>query len=179
MKKYICALALTLLSIAGPTNAQIYKSVDANGVVTFSDKPPKGAQETFEPIPSPTQINSMQAMPIAPPESLTSIEEKGRDGDEAEKKISILSPLDNATIPMGAGIFDVSVKTEPALIEGESLELYLDGVKVGEGQTALKWTLTYVIRGAHKLQAKWLPEDGSLLAVSDPVTVFVLRPSIL
>lgn len=179
MKKYICALALTLLSLVGPANAEIYKFVDANGVVTFSDKPPEGAQETFEPIPSPAQINSMQSLPIAPPEPLASIEEKERDGDEAERKISILSPADNSTIPMGAGIFDVLVNAEPALIEGESLELYLDGVKVGEGQTAPKWTLTYVIRGAHKIQVKWRAEDGSLLAVSDPVTVFVLRPSIL
>ena len=40
MKKCLCLLAATILAFSSLANAQIYKSVDANGVVTFSDKPP-------------------------------------------------------------------------------------------------------------------------------------------
>ena len=80
---------------------------------------------------------------------------------------------------MGAGIFDVAVDTTPELGDSESVELYLDEEKVGEAQTELTWTLNYVIRGAHKLEAKWVTEDGEILATSEPITVFVLRPSIL
>ena len=39
MKKCLCLLAATILAFSSLANAQIYKSVDANGVVTFSDKP--------------------------------------------------------------------------------------------------------------------------------------------
>lgn len=175
MKKPIRLMALTALALAGLANAQIYKSVDANGVVTFSDTPPKSPQDKAEKLETPSRVNSMQAIPI------TSEDVGSRDGGEteAERTLSIVSPMNNATIPMGAGIFDVAVEAKPELGDGESLELYLDGEKVGEAQTELSWTLTYVIRGAHTLEAKWMSEDGSILATSEPITVFVLRPSIL
>ena len=175
MKKPIRVIALTVLALTGLANAQIYKSVDANGVVTFSDTLPKGPQDKVEKLETPSQVNSMQAIPI------TSEDLGNRDSDEteAEKALNIVSPTDNATIPMGAGIFDVVVNATSELGDGESVELYLDDEKVGEAQTELRWTLTYVIRGAHKLEAKWIAEDGSVLATSEPITVFVLRPSIL
>ena len=175
MKKSICFIAATALALTGLANAQIYKSVDANGVVIFSDTPPNDSQTKVEQIKTPATVNAMQATPIAPAHS------EERNGSEVgiDRVISIVSPTDNATIPMGAGIFDVAVDATPELGEGESLELYLDGEKVGEAQTELSWTLTYVIRGAHTLEAKWVSEDGSILATSEPITVFVLRPSIL
>ena len=80
---------------------------------------------------------------------------------------------------MGAGIFDVLVKASAELEDGESVALYFDGEKVDNAQNTLQWTLSYVIRGVHKLEAKWFAKDGSVLAVSEPITVFVLRPSIL
>ena len=175
MKKSICFIAATALAFVGLVNAQIYKSVDANGVVSFSDTPPKGPQDKVEKLQTPSQVNSMQAVPVAPIDAGDS--DSGEA--EAERTLSIVSPMDNATIPMGAGIFDVAVDATPELRDGESLELYLDGEKVAETQTELSWTLTYVIRGAHTLEAKWVSEDGSVLATSEPITVFVLRPSIL
>ena len=175
MKKSIYFIAATILALSALANAQIYKSVDANGVVTFSDTPPKDQKTKVEKVQTPAQVNTMQATPITPADS------KERDGSEVgvDRVIGIVSPMDNATIPMGAGIFDVKVDTTPELGDGESLELYLDGGKVGEAQTELTWTLTYVIRGAHTLEAKWVAENGSILATSEPITVFVLRPSIL
>ena len=175
MKKSICFIAATALALTGLANAQIYKSVDANGVVTFSDTPPKDSQTKVEQIETPATVNAMQATPIAPADS------EERDGNEVgiDRVIGIVSPTDNATIPMGAGIFDVAVDTTPELGDSESVELYLDEEKVGEAQTELTWTLNYVIRGAHKLEAKWVTEDGAILATSEPITVFVLRPSIL
>ncbi len=175
MKKSIRFIAATALVLAGLANAQIYKSVDANGVVTFSDTPPKDPKTKVEHIKTPARVNGMQAT------SITRAEKEARENGEVQidRLISIVSPMDNATIPMGAGIFDVVVDATPKLDDGESVELYLDDEKVSEGQTELTWTLRYVIRGAHQLQAKWVAEDGSVLATSEPTTVFVLRPSIL
>ncbi|EHQ58672.1 hypothetical protein OMB55_00024210 [gamma proteobacterium HIMB55] len=175
MKNSIRFIAMIALVLAGLANAQIYKSVDVNGVVTFSDTPPKDPQTKVEQIKTPPAVNAMQATPVTPADS------EERDGSEVgiDRVVGIVSPMHNATIPMGAGIFDVAVDATPELGDGESLELYLDGEKVGEAQTELSWTLTYVIRGAHTLEAKWVAENGSILATSEPITVFVLRPSIL
>lgn len=173
MTRYLLILLAATLALTSLANTQIYKSVDANGVVTFSDTPPIGSQVAVEQIPSPTQTNSMQAVRIGP------IEENDNEKSDVEKNLSIVSPADNATIPMGAGIFDVVVNVSSELGDGESVELYLDDGRIGDAQTDLEWTLTYVVRGAHQIQAKWLSEDGTTLAISEPVTVFVLRPSIL
>jgi len=175
MKKCLCLLAATILVFSSLANAQVYKSVDANGVVTFSDKPPAQQREAIEEINLPTQVNTVQAISVAPAEP-----KPGGDMEEIpERKLSITRPSDNATIPMGAGIFDVLVKASAELEDGESVALYLDGEKVDNAQNTLQWTLSYVIRGAHTLEAKWFAKDGSVLAVSEPITVFVLRPSIL
>lgn len=175
MKKCLCLLAVTILAFSSLANAQIYKSVDANGVVTFSDKPPAKERGAAEEMNLPTQVNTAQALPVVPAEP----ESSGDMEEMAERKLSITRPSDNATIPMGAGIFDVLVKASAKLGDGETVALYLDGEKVDDAQTTLQWTLSYVIRGAHKLEAKWFAKDGSVLAVSEPITVFVLRPSIL
>lgn len=173
MTRYILILLAATLALTSLANAQIYKSVDANGVVTFSDTPPQGSQATVQQIPSPMRINSMQAVRIRP------IEENDNEKSDVEKNLSIVSPVDNATIPIGAGIFDVLLNASSELSDGESVELYLDDERVGDAQTDLEWTLTYVVRGAHRIQAKWLAEDGTTLAMSEPITVFVLRPSVL
>ena len=175
MKLLIRFIAATALVFTGLAEAQIYKSVDANGVVTFSDTPPNDAQTQVEKIQTPARVNGMQEIPITP------IEAEQRDTGEgnAERTVGIISPVDNTMIPMGAGIFDVVVDITPALGNGDSIELYLDEENMGEPGAALTWTLTYVTRGAHKLQAKWVAEDGSIVATSETITVFVLRPSIL
>lgn len=175
MKNSIRFIAMTALALTGLANAQIYKSVDAKGVVTFSDTPPKDPRTKVEQIKTPATVNAMQATPIAPTET----EERDNREVGIDRVIDIVSPMNNATIPMGAGIFDVVVDTTPELGDSESVELYLDEEKVSEAHKELTWTLTYVIRGAHKLEAKWVTEDGAILATSEPITVFVLRPSIL
>lgn len=165
MKKLSSVLAGTILAFTGLTNAQIYKSVDENGVVTFSDKPPTEQQETVETIQTPAQVNRMQAVSVPSTEAIDDSDEEA----VTDQTLRIVFPSDNATIPMGAGIFDVRIETSPEL----------DEERVGDPQTDLEWTLSYVIRGAHQIQAKRLAADGSLVGISDPITVFVLRPSVL
>ena len=80
MKKSICFIAATALVFVGLANAQIYKSVDANGVVTFSDTPPKGPQEKVEKLQTPSHVNSMQPVPVAPTDA------GDPDSSEAEQR---------------------------------------------------------------------------------------------
>jgi soluble lytic murein transglycosylase-like protein len=42
--KWVCLLGVITLLIAGSASAQIYKSVDANGIVTFSDRKPNNGR---------------------------------------------------------------------------------------------------------------------------------------
>jgi hypothetical protein len=166
------SLALCLVSLTA--SAQIYKSVDENGVVTFSDVPPAASSGKTSPVVKPDVTNSMPGLSptIASPEAVMIDESTARS-------FSIASPLNNATIPMGAGIFDVTAELGVPLAEDELLALYLDDEPVDSPQVNAVWTLTYVIRGPHTLQVHRLSRTGETISQSEKVTMLVLRPSVL
>ena len=161
-------MSLALSVTALKTNAQIYKSVDENGVVTFSDTPPPPSANKQTTIVKPNATNSIPAIEVpvaaATSETITAL---------TPRTIPISSPKDNATIPMGAGIFDVTAELTSPLAEGEQLALYLDGTLVDTPQTSNEWTLSYVLRGSHTLQVRRLPSSGETANESE---VIVLRP---
>ncbi len=166
------SLALWLVSLTA--SAQIYKSVDENGVVTFSDVPPAASSGKTSTAVKPNVTNSMpglsptMAIPVA-----VMIDES------AARAVSIASPLNNATIPMGAGIFDATAELGAPLAEDELLALYLNDELVDSPRVNAIWALTYVIRGPHTLQVRRLARAGEAISQSERVTVFVLRPSVL
>ena len=165
-------LSLGLVSLAA--NAQIYKSTDENGVVTFSDVPPTAGSGAKTTVVKPNVTNSIPGLDP----SLSNSEAAPTD-ESAARTVSITSPLNNATIPMGAGIFDVTAELGAPLGEDELLALYLDDEMVDGPQTSGGWTLSYVIRGPHTLQVRRLSSTGETISESEKITVFVLRPSVL
>ena len=166
------SLALWLVSLTA--SAQIYKSVDENGVVTFSDAPPAASSGKASTVVQPNVTNSMPGLSPAVPSPEAATNEKS-----AARSVSIASPQNNATIPMGAGIFDVTAELGAPLAEDELLALYLDDELVNSPQASTVWTLTYVIRGPHTPQERQLSSAGETLGESEKITVLVLRPSIL
>ena len=53
----------------------------------------------------------------------------------------------------------------------------MDGTPWGDPQTSNSWALTNVFRGAHDLTVAVTDTKGKKLANSDPVRVYVFRPS--
>lgn len=166
------SLALWLVSLTA--SAQIYKSMDENGVVTLSDVPPAASSDKPSTIVKPNVTNSMPG--LSP--TITSPEAVMID-ESAARSVSIASPLNNATIQMGGGIFDVTAELGAPLAEDELLALYLDDELGDSPQVNTVWTLTYVIRGPDTLQVRRLARAGETISQSETITVFVLRPSVL
>ena len=168
--KFWTLMSLTLWLVSLTASAQIYKSVDENGVVTFSDVPPAANGDTKSSLVTPNPTNSMPAVTARVPEAEPKL---------SEPAVPYASPSNNATIPMGAGVFDVKADLSPPLSDGEAMALYLDGQLVEPPQTDTVWTLTYVPRGEHTLQARRLSSSGETVSESELISVFVLRPSVL
>ena len=174
MRLNVLVPLIGIISLVGmpAMSADIYKSVDKNGVVTFSDTPPKEKSTSDERIELPAHTNRMPSIEV--PERQLSENNKAPVNPSI---LAITAPLDNATIPMGPGIFDVLANIQPPLKEEEFVALYLDGTRVAPPQKTPQWTLTYVTRGTHKLEVRLVPSSGQVLDSSAPITVFVLRPS--
>ncbi len=151
---------------------QIYKSVDKDGNVIFSDHPTGNAatSETVDvepvntvspPPPMPVPATAAPATPAAPSYTVT-----------------ITAPAHETTIPNGPGSFSVAASTSPPLQAGETLQLLMDGEKQGDPQSSGSWQLTNVFRGEHHLSVQRLSADGEVLASSPNAVVYVHRPTV-
>ena len=167
------ALLITLLLLAANVSAQIYRTTDAQGNVVFTDKPPAASTSAGQ-VTLP-ETNTTPATPVRPRP------EKAPEAQEPEGEafaVKILIPADETTVPMGPGNFSVNADVEPALGMGESLQLYMDGIPWGDPQRTASWSLTNVFRGAHDITVAVVDSQMQSLGSSDPVRVYVLRPSI-
>jgi hypothetical protein len=79
---------------------------------------------------------------------------------------------------MGPGDFAVTAVMSPPLNSDERALLTLDGQPVGDPQRGSSWQLRNVFRGEHQLIIKRYDGQGDVVDTSEPVTVYVLRPSI-
>ena len=149
---------------------QVYKVTDADGNVTFTDTPPRSSDATVEEhsvhAPNTAKPTETTRAPAAPVEV----------GEPIRYDTRIVTPADNATIPMGPGNFAVQAALNPHLASDETLQLLLDGEPVGAPQRIANWQLTNVYRGEHKLQVVRLDERGVQLDASPSSTVYVMRP---
>ena len=157
----VICFAPAYITLAQP----VYKVTDADGNVTFTDTPPLSSDGTIEEhsvhAPNTAKPAETTRAPAAPVE----VEEPIRYDTR------IVTPADNATIPMGPGNFAVQAALNPRLASNETLQLLLDGEPVGAPQRIANWQLTNVYRGEHQLQVVRLYASGAQLDASPASTV--------
>ncbi|MEZ5541177.1 MAG: DUF4124 domain-containing protein [Pseudomonadota bacterium] len=164
-------LLLALLAVSA--QAEVYKSVNAEGQVIYSDVPSTGAERvqmpalpTYTPAPVPAAPGMS---PAAPPAAAA-----------VYSALRMTQPEHDETIRSNAGIVNISVSLEPALqIEaGHRVQFYLDGKPQGKPVARLSTSFRNVDRGSHAISAAVLDDSGAELVTSTPVTVHLLRASI-
>ena len=101
---------------------KIYKVVDEEGNVTFTDTPPNDADAIVEPH-SILGTNTTPAVATAPENAVKT----DQPDAEASYVTRIVSPANESTIPMGPGDFVVEAEVSPGLDNEEQLILLLDG----------------------------------------------------
>ncbi len=166
---YRIITALVFASLAALSSAQVYKHVDEEGNVTFTDQPPPNA-EPVEIGP----INTAQPPVIAYPKKTPPA--TPQDSEGASYQLSITAPAHEA-IFHGGGSFTVSASVSPALRGDHKLQLLMSGTPHEAAQKASSWSLTNVFRGEHVLEVAVVDGKGGQVAKSEPITVFVFRPS--
>tara|TARA_R110001599_G_scaffold353459_1_gene592476 strand:+ start:183187 stop:183720 length:534 start_codon:yes stop_codon:yes gene_type:complete len=170
MMRTLLLATLLLLPLLG--TAQIYKSTDDQGNVSYSDTPPASGPSEQVKL---QETNSTPAPDMVAPAA--SSNDSADEEEGAEYSVSITSPANETTIPMGPGNFSISASVEPALSQGALLQLYVDGSPSGNPQSSNSWTLTNVFRGAHDLKVAVVSNRNDPVAESEAVRVYVLRPS--
>jgi len=167
------ALAGLLLSLTMPTSGAIFRTVDAQGNITYTDQPPNARD---------TPVKSEQ-IEIATPNTFQdttpyerwdpSAEEQQGDG-VANYSLAIVSPSNDASIRNNAGNVVIETRISPDLAEGHVARIELDGSMTGEKVVSGAVYLTNVPRGTHSARLVVESAKGQRLAES-PASVFHLQ----
>lgn len=166
MQRHLLILLLLLPFFS--VNAEIYKGVDTEGNVTFSDKETPNAE--IIPMPSPNTVN----MPKA---ARKTTEEKSEITSYSSLKI--VQPTTNLTLRDNTGKIAVTIELVPDLdvAAGHSIAVYLDGKPAIKGITTLTTQLSDVPRGSHGVKVHVKDENGKSLIASKKVIVHMKRLS--
>lgn len=151
-------LTLVLLFTACQVQAELYKSLDANGEVIYSDEPPTISAKEF--VPPPLQVTP----PIKyKPKAKTPAEEKPAPYPYSD--IHFTQPEADANFYDNEGNISYSLAITPGLNTklGHYLNFKLDGSPVASKSSSLSGTVNNVERGSHSLTADICDASGKVL----------------
>jgi hypothetical protein len=147
----------------------VYRWVDAQGVVHYSDQPHPNAQkleirgaQTFSALPLP----QTPASPAA--------EETQPSSAPAYDSCAIAQPTDQQML-MNAYQATAVVQTSPGLHPGDQIRLFVDGKQLPGSGTSYTFP---VHRGQHSVQAVIQDSTGQIVCETSTVTFYVHQPSI-
>jgi len=172
------SLALSLLTETVVAKDKIYKRVNEDGSIEFTDQP---SNDTSAVEVAPTQTFTA---PATPPPTKTTIDQSTDVDTEAKpslgySQLKILSPSNEANITSSPGNVNVSLAIQPSLRDGDQLQLLVDNLIVGEAQASLQFNLQHLSPGAHSLHAQVIGKQGEVLHSSAPIRFYLHRPSLL
>lgn len=151
------------LAFAGP----VYKWVDEDGVVHYSDQPHENAQKIQLSAPQ-----TYKATHYAEPEAVSAAQ-------QLSYTCAVTSPADQQTF-VNVDTIGVSARVDPPPGEDTQIFVMLDGVMVtGQPTSGAQFTLKNVDRGEHNLSIVVRNAAGRVACQSPGVTIFVRQPSVM
>jgi uncharacterized protein DUF4124 len=140
----------------------VYKTVDEEGNIIFTDKPSEDAEEI--------KLQELQTIDNPKPGSAP----KPRQPDIEEftyKTFLVSSPANGSGIRSNDGSVSISVSIEPALRTGHKITIAMDGKEIGSGSSV---SLQNVDRGTHSVTASVVDGSGKNI-ISTSSTFSLLR----
>jgi hypothetical protein len=149
-------------------SAEIYKTIDKQGRVVYTDRPPAKAK----PVELPNINTLSQARFILNDGAMFNA-----TMDAEPYQVHVISPVSGFVLQANERNLNVSVNLDKALQSGHVLVYFLDGY-ILEKTTALAVTISEPARGEHKLHVDVMSKYGKNLGQSDAISIVVMRPNI-
>jgi hypothetical protein len=164
----------TLMSVACTVAvaATVYKWVDENGVVHYSDQPHENAEKVQLKAPQTYSAPKTPSGPVPLPREAAS-----RPGP-VYRSCAISEPT-NDQMFMNTSSVTAGVSVEPAVRPGDTVVVTLDGQRVpGVPATGGQFAISPVDRGTHSIQMSVQDSTGATVCSSPAVTFHVHQPSL-
>lgn len=165
LRNILVFLSTTILFQPLAFSADVYKTVDKNGQIIYTDKPIGSHSEKVdigEPIVVPSVVpisrpSRNSSRTLAPPTHYT---------------ITIDEPAAETHINPGVFNLQIKVSTTPTVHDSHQL------VILDNGSALPSALIEFIAPGSHHLQAQVINERGKVISSSAPVMVYVHRPNI-
>lgn len=156
-----------LAALALPAAAEIYKYTDANGKTVFTNQPPQGTNAETVNLPP---VNTVQA---PPPSTMPGNSQDAAGTEQVYQVLEITNLPDEEALRANNGNFTASVRIEPQLRIGDSLQLLLDGQPYGGLTSSVEFPLSNIERGEHSLSVQVF--SGDRLIQQSPTVTFTTQ----
>ncbi|NOR43645.1 MAG: DUF4124 domain-containing protein [Gammaproteobacteria bacterium] len=162
----IKSLLAALLLFTFTSHAGLYKGLDEDGNVLYSDTPFENAEKI-----TPPPITIIDAPKVKPKQKVV---EEEKQAETKYKKFSITAPKNEQTI-WNEPALTVSLQLNPALAtaEGHKIWLMMDGKPLVKNSQSLSLQIGRADRGEHKLQAQIRNKKGKIIKRTKTVTVYI------
>lgn len=166
-------LAVALLTAVTGQAAVVYKWVDADGVVHYSDQASPGAEKIYTSAPniaSSPRGQTTRSGQLAPPKPVA--------GVPNYSDFSITAPIDNQTF-FGDEVIAVHLSLAPQVRPNQAITWHLNGKQLEFPPDAISFSLPHLDRGTYALAATITDQQTGESQTSNTVTFYVRQPSAL
>lgn len=170
MPCYLLIATSLILVFSNLATAEIYKTVDKNGRVTYTDVPP--ANTEAKPLELKA-INSLPTPAVIP--NTGSVNTSMYNQALPEYHVQILAPENGKTLLADERSVTVSIDANQNLSNGDLFAYKMDGATLTTTQETT-YTIIEPPRGEHSLTVEVVDLDGKSLAQSNAITLVVMRP---
>ena len=156
LKMRLIILTVLILFSVNLYAEKVYKTVDEDGHIIFTDKPTEGSEEI--------KLKELQTIKNPNPARYKPLQNKASDSETGSlyKVLLVTNPADGSGLRSNDGNISISLTLEPSLRSGHKLVITLDGKEISSGG-ALSVSLKNVDRGTHTIGAKVIDGNGSQL----------------
>jgi hypothetical protein len=170
----VLILGLAAVPGIGLAQDQIYRTVDSNGNVVFTDVPPvnrqgqpDGQKVTVEPS------NTYDPPVLAAPTSAST--SSGAGSSNYYSELAVVAPVEDATIRDNAGEVLIQAVVTPPLRSDHRMLLVMDGAPTEVEAVDGVFELSNLDRGTHTAGARIVNGEGIVQIESPAVTFHLLR----
>ena len=146
---------------------EVYKTVDEDGNIIFTDRPTTNSEEI--------KLKKLKTTETVKPSSSSSgSTSRGQNQEDISyKKLLVSNPADGSSIRSNTGNVSISVVSEPSLRSGHKILISMDGKELSKG-TGKSISLTNIDRGTHTVNVSII-DSSSKPIISGSSTFSILR----
>jgi hypothetical protein len=168
--RLIAFFVIALLAL--PVTAQVYRYVDKDGVVHYTDKPPSRDAKPVELPP----LHTVPALEVAPQQGVRTAPVAEQIPEQGYTAARITSPQPEAIIRDAQRMVSISVNLSPPLRPGHLVRFELDGTPIGPALAQTSTSVHVPNPGEYRVSAAVLDELGREVQRTDSVKFFMRPP---